>query len=79
MSDLAMHILLFSRFAHSSVQLPSGEILIIGGYGCTGMSGPHMRLDDVLVMTKVAAGVWGCRKVPTAGNGPGDCDHQFSN
>ena len=44
------------RFAHASVLLPSGEILVYGGFGCRRDSEAHSRLDDLLIISHQLVG-----------------------
>ena len=63
--------MLLSRFAHSSAQLCSGEILISSGFGSISPRCPHMRLDDVQLLKPDRMGKWVSTALPMHGTGPG--------
>ena len=41
-------VFVFDRFSHSSVMLPSGLILMYGGFGHQDSNGAHSRLDSLV-------------------------------
>ena len=66
-------VTLTCRFAHSSVQLENGQIVVVGGFGPSGGAGPHTRLDDVLILESagIGEGQWKCTILHSSGGGPG--------
>ena len=44
------------RYSHCSVQKPSGEVIIHGGFGCLPDSGMHSRLDSMIGLNVCESG-----------------------
>lgn len=45
-------VLIICRFGHCSVLLPSGHILVYGGFGYRDSAGAHGRLDSLILVRK---------------------------
>ncbi len=58
------------RFGHSSVLLPNGDIVLIGGFGISELSTTHRRLNDVLLFHK-SGDHYACNVLPMSGDTPG--------
>ena len=60
------------RYSHSSVKLANGDVLAVGGFGCTAECRAHQRLADVvLIQTNSHSREVFCKLIHTLGDKPG--------
>ncbi|XP_064387765.1 tRNA wybutosine-synthesizing protein 4-like isoform X2 [Halichondria panicea] len=62
------------RFGHSSVCLPNGNVVLIGGFGVSELSTAHRRLNDVLLFRQ-DGDQYGCKILPASGDVPAGIVH----